>query len=454
MTKLPIAILFSAGMLAATAEEAVSPAKPETSDELTQVKAEVETLKGELESLKESYLETKGIADKLSKIKMSGYIQTQWQYSDSIGLGTALPGSLASTNLPSQPAGGAFPANSRERFQLRRARLKTTYETATSKYVLQFDVLPTGLGIKDASVSVMEPWLKTFSATAGVCDRPFGFEIGYSSSSRESPERSRVYQTVFPGERDLGAKLEVAYPSGFLQYFNFKGGYFTGMGPTANEIDNNRDMIGRAGFGIPLYDLNLAIDGGFSAYLGSVTAVNDTVFNFVDTSFTRSTGKLSGYVDRKVMGVDAQVYYDLPVIGGLSLRGEYLWGEMPGTSGANGPYGAAVTPIYNRKFSGWYAILVQNLGKKVQAVVKYDVFDPNTEIDGEKMRGSLLRPADIMFSTLGLGALFYWDENVRLTAYYDIIANEEAGPTVTGALAPYKQDLADNVFTLRAQVKF
>ena len=152
-----------------------------------------------MESLNESYLETKSTVDKLAKIKVSGYIQAQWQYADSNG----------------QPsiAGGNFRPPTKQRFQLRRGRLKTPYEAATSKYVLQFDVAQTGLAIKDAYATIIEPWLKTFSATMGVFDRPFGFEISYSSSSRESPERSRVFQTLFPGERDLGAKLEIAPPS-------------------------------------------------------------------------------------------------------------------------------------------------------------------------------------------------------------------------------------------------
>ena len=42
---------------------------------------------------------------------------------------------------------------------------------------------------------------------AGVFNRPFGHEIGYSTSGLESPERATIIQYFFPDERDLGAML-------------------------------------------------------------------------------------------------------------------------------------------------------------------------------------------------------------------------------------------------------
>jgi hypothetical protein len=406
-------------------------------------------VKGSVESLNESYLETKTTVDKLAKIKVSGYIQPQWQYADSNGQASI--------------AGGAFPANTKQRFALRRARLKTTYETTTSRYVLQFDVAQTGLAIKDAYATLMEPWLKTFSATLGVFDRPFGFEIGYSSSTRESPERSRVFQTLFPGERDLGAKLEINPTSdmGFLQHLNFKGGVFTGMRENLIENDNEQDLIGRLGFQAPFYDLNLSIDGGVSAYMGMVTARNDTLFRsgtgaVGQTAMIRSVGNLNQTVDRDYYGVDLQFYYDLPVIGGTSLRGEYLWGGQPGVSGNSTFYPGSAVPVYKREFMGWYAMLVQNIFSKNQLVVKYDVYDPNVDADASDIgvAGAGLTTGDVQFSTLGLGWLYHWDENVRLMAYYDMIANEEVNAAATSSLVPFKEDLNDNVLTLRVQVKF
>jgi hypothetical protein len=160
------------------------------------------------------------------------------------------------------------------------------------------------------------------------------------------------------------------------------------------------------------------------------------------------------------MGIDAQAYYDLPVIGGLSLRGEYLWGEIPGTQTASGPYGASTAAVYSRNVMGWYGMWVQNIGARLQTVLKYDVFDPNTDIEAAEMTGNNFRPADLKYSTLGLGLVYYWDDILRFTLYYDLVENETVrsvaagGPPVTAALNPYRDDLSDNVLTFRMQAKF
>ncbi|MEO7425183.1 MAG: hypothetical protein ABI036_08345, partial [Fibrobacteria bacterium] len=154
-------------------------------------------LKGQVDGLNESYLETKVTVDKLARIKVGGYLQAQWQHADTNG-GAA--GAFA---------GGGFPATSNQRLQLRRVRLKTSYDAGTSQYVMEFEARPSGVALKDAEVILKEPWLNTFSVSLGLMDRPFGFEIPYSSSAHEAPERTRVYQTIFKDEKDLGAKLEI-----------------------------------------------------------------------------------------------------------------------------------------------------------------------------------------------------------------------------------------------------
>ncbi|MCD6024971.1 MAG: phosphate-selective porin [Fibrobacteria bacterium] len=417
---------------------------------------EFETLKGQVESLNEGFLVTKTTVDKLAKIKVSGYVQAQYQIADSNGIASM--------------AGGNFPANANQRFLIRRARLKTVYDNITSQLVIEVEARPSGVSLKDAEVILNEPWLKTFSLAAGYMDRPFGFEIGYSSSAHEAPERARVYQAVFKDEKDLGLKFE-ANPTdrmGFLQYLNYKGGIYTGTsgynGGTGDEIDSTVDLIGRVGFKLPFYDLGLAVDGGASYYLGSVLSLNDTSWVMRgDTALLASTGNQKKRLERNAFGVDAQVYYTIPVIGdrlgGTSLRGEYLWGQTPGTLASNGPYGASVagTQTAVRNFSGWYASWIQNYGDKLQSVVKYDVFDPNTDVTGARVgvaTGGRLSKEDLKYTTLGLGLIYYWDEAVRITMYWDFVTNEKAGGTANGVNAAFGKDLKDNVATLRAQVKF
>jgi hypothetical protein len=123
---------------------------------------------------------------KLTKIKISGYIQAQYQYFES-------PALLSTTN---------------NYFSIRRARVKITYEALDGiKFVLQPDFSPGALSLKDAYVVLNDRWTKTFSLTAGKFNRP-NYEVEYSSSQRELPERSSVIKALYPGERAIGAKLE------------------------------------------------------------------------------------------------------------------------------------------------------------------------------------------------------------------------------------------------------
>jgi hypothetical protein len=303
--------------------------------------------------------------------------------------------------------------------------------------------------------------LKLATFTGGIFDRPFGFEISYSSSMREAPERSRMYQTLFPGERELGAKIELAPQSGMLSMFNAKVGIFNGNRENGVENDNNKDIIGRVGFQLPFNEENLEIDGGVSFYSGKVT--NGSKYKYaiksgawgVDSTATNN-GKS---FDRSYVGIDAQVYYDLPILGGFSLRGEYITGTQPGTAAASTYYvysKGSGTPLYSRNFSGYYINYVQNIGLTEQIVVKYDQYNPNTDITSAKIgTGNLTTLGDITYTTLGLGVVHHFDGNVKLVLYYEMISNDKVSSATTNAsLLPFKQDVKDNVLTVRMQYKF
>ncbi|HEX2613507.1 MAG TPA: porin [Fibrobacteria bacterium] len=460
------------------------------------LKEQVTNLKGQVDGLNESYLETKGTVDKLAKLSFGGYIQAQYQLTGNFGLrDSTSPGdSIIDTTLNGggspTVAGGTFPGQSNQRFQIRRARLKATYTGAMSKSVLELDASPSSVSLKDAYVQLNEPWLKTFSLTIGNQDMPFGFEIGYSSSAMEAPERTRLENNIFKGEKQLGAKIE-ANPTeqmGFLQFLNAKAGLFTGTeggaSGTGDEVDRGLEFIGRAGFKAPFNDLGLAIDGGVSFLYGKLQAGSDSVFTMSgDTSFIPDVGNKPKrgewkYYERKITGVDLQVYYTIPVIGdmigGSSLRGEYVQGTQPGTSGSVNTYtnaGATATAnasagnMYIRKFSGWYLQFVQNVGNSLQGSVRYDVYDPNTDASDGVIRRTVagaggrkgLNETDLSYKTLGFGLTYFWDANLKFVAYYDMPMNaEEFSPasTAKGSFKPYREDVEDNVLTLRAQLKF
>lgn len=390
----------------------------------------------------------------LKKLKITGYIQAQAQFADSMGIASF--------------AGGNFNANTDKRFAVRRGRVKFTYDNSLSQYVLQIDVTQSGAGIKDAYVRFTEPWAKMLHATIGVFDRPFGHEIGYSSSSRESPERGRMSQIIFPGERELGAMLTFQMPkTSKLNFLKIDAGMFNGSGSTAVDFDYKKDFIGRIRIDKTSKNEKLIIGMGTSVYSGgwrqgtrkvySIEADSAGLNAFVMNNDTALNGAISG---RSYGGADLQLSYDFP-FGLTTIRAEYIEGVQPGSSSSATSVSAQpTTDNYKRNFNGAYFYFIQNIGQsKHQLVVKYDWFDPNTEVAGDEIGKSTLAfkgltyaktgKADFKYSTLGIGWTYRWDTNVKIVAYYDMVTNE-----TSKNVALMGKDLSDNVFTLRVQYKF
>ncbi|MBU1298830.1 MAG: porin, partial [Bacteroidetes bacterium] len=169
---------------------------------------------------------------------------------------------------------------------------------------------------------------------------------------------------------------------------------------------------------------------------------------------------------RNYYGFDMQLYYDLPrlrglpIIGGLSIKGEFITGQQPATATYNSFYYPTSSDpklsLYSRNFNGWYINYIQNIGLYHQFILKYDVFDPNTDVKGSDIGipGSNITTADIKYSTLGVGWVYHWDANVKFTLYYDIVKNEQVNTAATHSLANFTRDLKDNVLTMRMQYRF
>lgn len=425
-------------------------------------KEELEELKGIVDGINESATEYRTYVDVLRKIKISGYIQSQFRLTDRNG-------------TAAQYSGGNFPANVNKQFQVRRGRIKVNYDNVLTQFVVELDATQNGVAMRDAYISITEPWLQSFGIQTGVFYRPFGYETSYSSGNRESPEQSRLFQTVLPGERGLGASFFFAPQIGAMSFMRAEVGVFNGSGPAANEFDNFKDLIGRVGVQLPFDDVGAALDLGVSGYLGNVRNATRYVWSqgepvpgvkgmVVDSLLSnRGAG-----VGRNYLGVDFQFYYDLPALGGLVLRGEIIGGQQPGGSDSTNPAGISGRnlstvspstqpsgPIYKRKFLGWYLNLVQNIGDFEQIVLKYDVYDPNTGVSGSDfVPQSNLGTADLKFSTLGMGLIHHWDANVKILLYYEMVRNEKVTPLAGGSLAAFAEDVKDNVLTFRIQYKF
>ena len=381
--------------------------------------------------------------DDLKKLKITGYIQAQAQFADSAG-------------IPSF-AGGNFGPNIDKRFLVRRGRLKFTYSpSALTTFVIQIDATEKGVVLKDAYIKFTEPWLKSLTLTSGVFNRPFGYEIEYSSSSRESPERSRFTQTLFPNERDMGFMLTYQPPkTSRYNWLKLDAGLFNGTGPNAVEFDIFKNFIGHLSVNKSLIGEKMKIGGGLSLYSGGIANATNKVYQMTGENFSfiasDTLKNLNAKASAKFTGLDAQFSYDSP-LGITTLREEYVFGQQAAYKKTTvTPLTQSIEDTYLRDVAGFYVYFVQNIGhSKHQFIAKYDGYDPNTKISGTQVgaTGSNTTAADIKFNTLGLGWAYRWDANIKLTAYYDIVKNEST--LVKG----YTKDIKDNVLTLRVQYKF
>jgi hypothetical protein len=335
-------------------------------------------LKGELDTFGEAFTELRNIVENLNRMKLSGYIQAQYVHDES-----------SEDTLTSPTA-----TRNRDQFSVRRARIKFTYQFAqTSRFVLQPDITSSGVSLKDGYLELTEPWtLWRNTLTAGQFNWPFGFEIAYSSSSREMPERSRVVRTLFPGERDRGVMLS---GRGFAERFIYQVAIVNGTGTTQSfDFNKRKDFVGRVGgtFG--------PLDLGVSAYRGR--------------DLVATASRPSGVAfDKERTGVDFQLITPIP---GLGVRGEYIRGKERAAD-----------------VDGWYAYAIQNLGTRHQFVARADDYDPNTDVSSNAATRSTF--------TLGGSYIFHWDANSKLMLAYEHPELEELDPD-------------DDVVTLRYQYSF
>jgi len=374
----------------------------------------------------------------LQKFKVSGYIQTQYQWGEKD----------ASLKVGS---GNSNRDESFDRFGIRRGRIKFTYESGIASGVFQLDITEKGVGFKDAYLGIKDPWGGTNILKAGVFDRPFGNEISYSSSRRESPERSTIFQTLFPEERDLGASLTLqASKTSPWNFLKLEAGLFAGNG-IKQETDNRKDFIGHLSAA-----KNIGSEAkwglGVSCYSGSVFQGNENVYKMNGNTFTLdNTPENKGkFAKREYFGFDGQ-FSVMSVLGLSQIRAEYLFGSQPGSkANSKSPNSSTlvITDTYIRDFSGGYVIFIQDLGQlPLSTVVKYDWYDPNTKVAKNDVGLNNTGMGDLMQKTLGLGMLWRVNNNVRLQAFYELNSYEK-----TENLAV--KDIKNDVFTLRLQYKF
>jgi len=262
-------------ILVATLAFKANAQEPTTEEKLSEVKDKVEGLTERLATAESDLA-------KLTKIKVSGYMQAQYQKFESLA--------VQPTNYLS----------------FRRVRLKFTYEAADGvKFVLQPEFLPGSVTLREAYVVLNDRWTQSFSFWAGKFNRP-NYEVEYSSGQLNNLESSLVIRTLYPGEYALGAKLEynpVNLPLHLqLAMLNGNDGLTiansAGVNLNNNEnkdFDNFKDIMARA-----TYNLNLGsfggLDFGAHAYFGSLKS---NALKTLSSNYTTIQDSKVGYSQKK-----------------------------------------------------------------------------------------------------------------------------------------------------------
>jgi hypothetical protein len=389
---------------------------------------------------------------KLSKIKISGYMQAQYDMYDFQNYKGPVAGSNAD-----QPVTNSF--------FIRRCRIKFGYETIEGiKFVLQPDFAVDKVSLKDAYVILNDRWfMNTYSLTLGQFNR-INYDVEFTSNIREFLERARMTTTLYPNERDLGAKLEANFMTKYevplkLQLAVFNGNFGEGaIGNQVRDIDSNKDVMARATYSFAFPSKGLGIDIGSHAFFGSTKVLPslkadgtaDTPKVFSDTNNTNFTPNVGDNLDKSWLGLEAQIYYDF--LGGTSLKTEYIKGTISGSTNPLEVY-SAFNANKVRDFEGYYFSFTKNVGKLFQAAIRYDSFDPNRKVSNSEVT----RADDLKYNTWTFAWQYFYDENVKIVLGYTMPINEQSDsiPGTSGLdFATSQKDKKDNTFSIRLQARF
>jgi hypothetical protein len=399
------------------------------------------------------------VIKRFENIHISGYMQPQFQVAEADG---AL-----------SYAGGNFSQYSSSRFMLRRARIKIDYLLRTEEqermpkvlFTFQIDATERGVIVKDMFIRLFETKKNTLAMTAGFFSRPFGFEVNLGSAYRETPERGRMSQILMPGERDLGVmfSFEPQKKDHKLYHFKWDAGFFNGQGQSGTtDFDSHKDFISR--LTIKPYSFNkMELGGGLSILRGGWKNGTKYVYQTGDGTngdkifiVDSSESNLGNSAPRHYYGADIQ-YKLNHGWGQTEWRAEYWFGTQPGSASSTTNPGTlpntngVPAPTYIRHFNGAFFYFLQNIiNSKHQLVIKYDWYDPNTKVSKTEIGkpGTNFTAADIKFSSLGIGYVYYFNPQTKITFYYDVVKNEST------QLPGFTTDIKDNVFTCRLQFRF
>jgi hypothetical protein len=316
---------------------------------------------------------------------------------------------------------------------VRRARLKLTYSADPAEAVLHIDALPSGVRVLEAEVSGKLEWQGDAytKLTAGLFRVPFGWELQESMSQHPFPERSLWASRLFPGVRDVGARVwGAAWNEALIYRVAIQNGHPIGDSVSPGVDPNGfKDVTARVGAHVGV--LRAGVPGLIGeGYLPP--AEDDAASDGVDEAHDAID------CGRWAAGADVVLAVDLPPLGELGLYAEAVIAKNLDRSSArnlpaivfedDGGIDVATGEVEDRNQLGWYVGALQHLGDLFAAGARFDYFDRDVDAGDDQL------------TALTLVAHAYPADPLRLTLSYEFRFET---PSVD-----------DNQLWLRAQVKY
>ncbi len=229
-----------------------------------------------------------------------------------------------------------------------------------------------GLRLRDAYIDVRfspEGSKGALYLRGGQEKRPYSRYELTSSNNLPSIERgagqglvARASNDIFGAagflSHDVGASLRYEYKLDDVRLVTVKVGTYNGQGESLNDVNDKKSFGARATVGITP---KLDVGGSWFAHDGIAT-----VGGVIDSSFTNYA-----------FGVDAQ--WGKPGDEGLFVLGEYLDGN-DATANKNKMRGIQGVAAYNIRFQSPTSWLYA-----VEPAFRFDLADPNTEVDSDRV---------------------------------------------------------------------
>jgi hypothetical protein len=399
----------------------------------------------------EAIVESKASSPWLQGLSLSGFAQTDFAVRQS------------SSDQLNSSTGDPLNQN---RFLLRRVRLATTLDRGYTAGVFELDAnTVNGPQVRpihfEATLRVPPEAGKPslLALTAGLFKIPFGYEVLQSDTERLFLERSAVIQEFFPGEYDLGARLAGGWR--FVRYaLAVQNGESVGEKTFPQRDPNSaKDVSGRLGIDTPLAE-NAFVAAGFSAltghgfHKGLAPTKSGVTWNDRNEDNSVGAGELiavpakaaipSQNFSRNALGVDARFTLRTDMVGASMLYGEMVWAKNLGRGSRF--FADPVAMGRDVQGFGYNLALVQDIYSHVQVGIRYDHYDPDR--DATDLQGAKTVPSTLAYDMWAFAAAIR-TAGARLVAEFDLNRNHNGRDS-----AGMPTNLADNAFTLRAEVSF